>query len=74
MKPQMALMPTLETSSLQAVARFQEPDVQLTHVLGSPPAVQLEEGGVVVVLEFSDRDALGRFLRRLTHLSFPSHG
>lgn len=68
MKPELALVPTLEMGTLTACATFQDPDVRLTAPHGRPPAVRLEEAGVVVVLEFPDRESLARFQRRVAHL------
>lgn len=71
MKPELTLLPTLEMGRLTASATFQEPDIQLVERRGQPPTLQLEEGGVLVVLEFPDRESLARFQRRLAHLHLP---
>lgn len=71
MKPELSLLPSLVLGTLKACATFQDPDVRLTERRGQPPAVHLEEGGVLVVLEFPDRESLERFQRRLAHLHLP---
>lgn len=71
MKAELTRTPRLDVGTLTACASFQNPDVSLTAAHGHPPSVRLEEGGVVVVLEFPDREALARFQRRLAHVHLP---
>lgn len=74
MRAGMSLAPTLETGTLTANATFQDPDVRLTGRADDVPAVRIEEGGVIVVLEFPDLVSLTRFLRRLARLPVPGRG
>ena len=74
MRAGMSLAPTLETGTLTANATFQDPDVRLVGAGGEVPVVRIEEGGVVVVLEFPDLDCLTRFVRRLSRLPVPNRG
>jgi len=71
MRAGMSLAPTLETGTLTANATFQDPDVRLAGRGDDVPAVRIEEGGVIVVLEFPDLDCLTRFVRRLARLPVP---
>ena len=71
MRAGMSLAPTLETGTLTANATFQDPDVSLAGRGDDVPAVRIEEGGVIVVLEFPDLDCLTRFVRRLARLPVP---
>jgi hypothetical protein len=74
MRAGMSLAPTLETGTLTANATFQDPDVRLAGTGDDAPAVRIEEGGVIVVLEFPDLDCLTRFVRRLARLPVPGRG
>ncbi len=71
MKPCLDVAPCLEMGTLRASANFQDPDVRLTFDGDDLPCVRLEEGGVIVVLEFPDLDCLTRFVRRLARLPVP---
>jgi len=57
--------------TLRASANFQDPDVRLGLEADGPPSILIEEGGVLVVLEFPDLDCLTRFARRLAQLPVP---
>jgi hypothetical protein len=70
----MRLAPALETGTLTAHATFQDPDLRLVDGGETCPAVRIEEGGVTVLLEFPDRDALARFIRRFSRLSVTHQG
>lgn len=69
MTPGLDIGPALVTGTLRASANFQEPDVRLREDDGDePPRVLIEEGGVVVELEFPDLGSLRRFQRRVAAL------
>ncbi len=71
MRAGMSLAPTLETGTLTANATLQDPDVRLVERGEGAPCVRIEEGGVIVVLEFPDLDCLTRFARRMARLPVP---
>ena len=71
MKPCLDVAPCLEVGTLRASANFQDPDVRLSPETDGPPSILIEEGGVIVVLEFPDLDCLTRFVRRLARLPVP---
>jgi len=60
----------LELGTLKASATFQDPDVRLEgrEHDDEQPSVQVEEGGVTVVMLFPDLDAVRRFQRRVARL------
>jgi len=66
MKPRIA--PTLELGLMKATASLQDPEVSLSPWDAQMPVLCIEEGGVVVELEFPDREALARFQRRIAAL------
>ncbi len=67
--PGLDIGPALVTGTLRASANLQEPDVRLRDDDGDePPRVLIEEGGVVVELEFPDLGSLRRFQRRVAAL------
>lgn len=68
MSPALDIGPSLEMGTLRAAATFQDPDVRLTHTEERPACLRMEEGGVVVELEFPDRQSLARFQRRVASL------
>lgn len=59
---------TLDRGMLRASATLQDPDVRLTSWDEDMPAISIEEGGVVLELEFPDRRSLARFQRRVAAL------
>lgn len=69
MKPRIA--PTLELGLMKARAMLQDPEVSLSPWDAQMPVLCIEEGGVVVELEFPDREALARFQRRIAALRCP---
>ncbi len=69
MKPRIA--PTLELGLMKATASLQDPEVSLSPWDAQMPVLCIEEGGVVVELEFPDREALARFQRRIAALRCP---
>ena len=71
--PQLLLTPALEGGLLKASATVQDPDVRLSCWGGQMPVLTIEEGGVVIEVEFADRDALLRFQHRVAALSVPSN-
>ena len=71
MKTGLEMLQTREMGSLRAEASFQDPDVRITDSRDEAPSLRLEEGGIVVVLAFVDRESLQGFLYRLSHLSLP---
>ncbi len=70
--PQLLLTPALEGGLLKASATVQDPDVRLSCWGAQMPVLTIEEGGVVIELEFTGRDALRRFQHRVAALSVPS--
>ena len=69
MRPRMRLTPTLEAGLLKASATVQDPDVRLSEAEDEMPVLTIEDGGVVIELEFADRDGLHRFQRRVAELA-----
>ncbi len=74
MKPCLDVAPCLEVGTLRASANFQDPDVRLNLEADGLPSLLIEEGGVLVVLEFPELDCLTRFVRRLARLPVPGRG
>jgi len=74
MKPCLNMVPCLEMGNLRVNANLQDPDVRLSFDGDDVPCIRLEEGGVIVVLEFPDLVCLTRFVRRLARLPVPSRG
>lgn len=74
MKLDLRAMPALEGGLLKASATLQAPTVQLSCWDTSMPTLSIEEGGVVVELEFADLRALRRFRRQITALRLPGEG
>lgn len=68
MSPTLDICTALELGTLKAAATFQDPDVQITETEDAPASLRMEEGRVVVVLEFPDRQCLARFQRRVAAL------
>ncbi len=68
MKPEVTVMPALEAGLLRAAATLQDPDVRLAPWSDELPVLVIEEGGVVLELEFPDLASLTRFVRRLARL------
>jgi hypothetical protein len=68
MKPEVTVMPALEAGLLRAAATLQDPDVRIAPWSDELPVLVIEEGGVVLELEFPDLESLTRFVRRLTRL------
>lgn len=67
--PRMLLAPGLEPGLLKASATVQDPDVRLSCWDAQMPVLAIEEGGVVIELEFADRDGFLRFQRRVAALA-----
>lgn len=72
MKPQLALMPAQLHGFLKVSASVGTLDVRLAAFNDDMPVLQLEEAGIVVELEFMDRDGLEAFARRVSALVFPN--
>jgi len=72
MGPRMRLTPTLEAGLLKASATVQDPDVRLSMAVGEMPVLTIEDGGVVIELEFADSDGLQRFQQRVASLATTS--
>ena len=68
MKPEVTVMPALEAGLLRAAATLQDPDVRIASWSDQLPVLVIEEGGVVLELEFPDLASLTRFVRRLARL------
>jgi len=68
MKPEVTVMPALEAGLLRAAATLQDPDVRIAPWSDELPVLVIEEGGVVLELEFPDLASLTRFVRRLARL------
>lgn len=68
MSPGLDVRPCLEGGMLRATATFQDPVVSLREPDGDALRLVLEEGGVVVELEFPDLGSVARFQRRLAAL------
>ena len=68
-RPQLLLTPALEGGLLKASATVQDPDVRLSSWGEQMPVLTIEEGTVVIELEFTDHDALLRFQRRVAALT-----
>jgi len=66
MKPR--LTPALELGLMKATASLQDPEVTLSPWDGDMPTLCIEEGGVVVELEFPDAESLRRFQQRIAAL------
>ena len=65
------LTPALELGLMKATASLQDPEVSLSPWDAEMPVLCIEEGGVVVELEFPDREALARFQRQVAALRCP---
>ncbi len=65
------LTPALELGLMKAAASLQDPEVTLSPWDGDMPTLCIEEGGVVVELEFPDRESLRRFQQRIAELRLP---
>lgn len=68
MSSRLMARPDLLSGLLKASATFQEPDVRLSCWNGEMPTLVIEEGGVVMELEFPDQGSLARFQRRIAGL------
>ena len=68
MKPEVTVMPALEAGLLRAAATLQDPDVRIAPWSDELPVLVIEEGGVVLELEFPDLASLTRFVERLARL------
>jgi hypothetical protein len=69
MKPRIA--PTLDMGLMKASAALQDPEVSLSPWNAVMPVLCIEEGGVMVELEFPDADAFERFQSRIASLRIP---
>ncbi len=69
MKPRIA--PALEMGLMKASAALQAPEVSLSPWNAAMPVLCIEEGGVVLELEFPDAEAFERFQRRVASLRIP---
>jgi len=72
MKPR--LTPALELGLMKATASLQDPEVTLSPWDGDMPPLCIEEGGVVVELEFPDAESLRRFQQRIAALRTAEDG
>jgi len=72
MKPR--LTPALELGLMKATASLQDPEVTLSPWDGDMPTLCIEEGGVVVELEFPDAESLRRFQQRIAALRTAEDG
>lgn len=71
MKLDLCALPTLQGGLLKASALLQAPVVAVLVADGEVPTISIEEGGVVVELEFSNLRALRRFRRQVASLVLP---
>ncbi len=71
MKPAVTVMPALEAGLLRAAATLQDPDVRIAPWSDELPVLLIEEGGVVIELEFADADGLRLFQQRVAALRIP---
>ncbi len=71
MTPRLLQTMAQTTGSLRAHAVLQDPDVRLPGDPGEPPTVTIEEGGVVLAIEFPDIDCVRRFQVRVAQLVLP---
>jgi len=71
--PCLQLAQTFEHGLLEARAFVQDPDVRLAGWDAWMPVLLIEEGGVVIELEFADRDSFHRFQRRVAALTASPH-
>lgn len=74
MKPQLPACPALMDGMLKASASFQGRDVRLACWYHKMSTLAIEEGGVVVELEFTDPSCLDRFIGRLSALGTSLRG
>ena len=74
MKTEVTVMPALEAGLLRAAATLQDPDVHIAPWCDEMPVLVIEEGGVVLELEFPDLESLTRFVQRLARLLVSSRG
>ena len=65
------LTPALELGLMKATASLQDPEVTVSPRDGDVPTLSVEEGGVMVELEFPDVESLRRFQRRIADLRLP---
>lgn len=65
------LTPTLEVGGTRVTATLQDPVVSLSPWDADMPTLCIEEGAVVVELEFPDADCLARFKARVAALHTP---
>lgn len=64
----------IEFTGTRVTATLQDPVITLSAWEGDMPALCIEEGGVVVELEFQDIESLRRFKARLAALGEPEAG
>ena len=69
MKPELDISACIEMGRLRAAATFEDPILELRQGEDQPSCLRLEEGGVVVDLEFPDSRSLARFQRRMAALA-----
>ncbi len=69
--PRLLMLPAQERGTLKASATLQDPIVRLVAPDDDAPSLEIEEGGVEVVLTFPDLPALRRFQRRLAAIRRP---
>jgi hypothetical protein len=65
------ITPTLEVGGTRVTATLQDPVVSLSPWDEDMPTLCIEEGAVVVELEFPDADCLARFKARIAALRMP---
>jgi len=73
MKPRMALVPAQLHGFLKVNTTLGDPSVRLAAFNDEMPVLQIEEAGIVIELEFTDRSGLEAFARRVQAL-VPSSG
>ena len=61
----------MEMGRLTAIANFEDPIIELTVEPEKAPTLTLEEGGVTVVLEFPNLEAIRHFQRSVARLQVP---
>jgi len=62
----------MEMGRLTAIANFEDPSIELTVEPEKAPTLTLEEGGVTVVLEFPNLEAIRHFQRCVARIKVPA--
>lgn len=68
MRPRLALVPAQLHGFLRVNATLGDADIRLAAFNGEMPCLQIEEAGIVIELEFTDRAGLEAFARRIQAL------